>query len=177
MTFDIPDSRLAIFDDAGELYLAIRNSEYPELERHHIARLTLAVDNKRVTPDIAIADGVLTLTTRLGEVVFRFDRPDLLRVAGHGRVALRLHFEGLHQFENAAPREDGSLEVAFVVLGKVLIVPLAGALHHDAMWVPARAQSEDFTAELLPSVETLRFDAAIHEYFSNGVRDEEYAEG
>jgi len=96
------------------------------------------------------------------------ERADLIRVRSRGRAAMRFLFEGMKQFENACPREDGGIEVAFIQTGKLLFVPLRGALWHNAMWIPAKAQTQDFVIDLLPSVETNEFEACILAYFSNG---------
>ncbi|MCL2069174.1 MAG: hypothetical protein FWH00_04665 [Oscillospiraceae bacterium] len=74
-----------------------------------------------------------------------------------------------------SPKEDGSMEMAYVLLGKLLFVPLKGSLWSGAKWIPAKAMVEDFNMEFIPSAETGEFEAAVHEYYSNGMRDSEYA--
>ena len=145
--------------DAENVCIRLCNTEYGT---DRPVPLEFLIDNKR-------------LTNMPGNMEFRTERPGVLRVRGRGRAALRFLFNGMKQFENACPREDGGLEVAFLQTGKLLFVPMRGALWHNAMWVPAKAQVDDFILDLLPSAETLEFEAAIHAYYSNGVRDADYA--
>jgi hypothetical protein len=159
-----------------ELFLVIANSEYPEMERYDLIRVSLIADNKPITrPEVDFSAQRVSLSNELGVVQFRFESDNILRICGEGKLGLRFAARNLKQFENACPREDGSIEVAFLMLGKLLFVPLKGALYHNAMWNPAKAQAEDFDIVLLPSVENAVFDCAVHEYFSNGVRLEKYA--
>jgi len=123
--------------------------------------LEFLVDNKHISN---MPDGL----------EFRSENRELLRVRGRGRALLRMRFDNMQMFENACPREDGSIEVAYIKTGKLLIVPLKGALWHNAMWRPERAKTDDFIVDLMPSVETLEFEAAIHAYYSNGVRHGHY---
>jgi len=139
--------------------LCLHNSEYETARR---IPLEFLVDNKALS---AMPPGI----------EFRAEQPDLLRVRGRGRAALRFQFDDMKQFENACPREDGSIEAAFIQIGKLLFVPLRGALWHNSMWIPAKAQVDDFFIDLLPAAETLEFEAAIHAYYSNGLRCEAYA--
>ena len=129
------------------------NAEY---DTQRVIPIEFLIDNKRLSK----APEGLELRQR---------HPDLLKVSGRGRASLRFRFDGIRQFENACPREDGSIETAFLMTGKLLFVPLRGALWHNAMWIPAKAQSDDFVIDLIPSIETLEFEAAIYAYYSNGV--------
>ncbi|MCL1835333.1 MAG: hypothetical protein FWG48_04155 [Oscillospiraceae bacterium] len=144
--------------DDGSPYLLLRNSEYNTQRLIYIEAL---IDNK-------------LLSSMPGSIEFRAEGPALMRIRGRGSAALRLRFDDMKMFENACPREDGSIEAAFMQTGKLLIVPLRGALWHNAMWLPAPAKTDDFILDLLPSVETLEFEAAIHAYYSNGVRNDTY---
>jgi hypothetical protein len=134
--------------------LVLSNSER---STERLIQLSALLDNKRYS---AIPDSI-----KLTGV-----SPTLLHICGNGRNVLRLTFDGIQQFENACPREDGSLEVAFLKLGKILIVPVSGALWHNAMWIPEKAQCNDFIVDLLPSAETRQFEAKIYAYYSNGLR-------
>lgn len=149
--------QLMLYSEASP-YIHLINTEYGTDRRIPVEFL---VDNKRLsgTPE---------------GVEFRAESECLLRVRGRGRAALRLRFDDMQMFENACPREDGSIEVAFIKTGKLLFVPLRGALWHNAMWLPAPAKTDDFIIDLIPSIETLEFEAAVHTYYSNGVRNEKY---
>ncbi|MDR0818567.1 MAG: hypothetical protein LBN43_03225, partial [Oscillospiraceae bacterium] len=173
--FTYPKSKLALFREDGEIYLTICRSPMVKLERRKLIRVALTIDNKELRlPEFTSGADKLTLTAPGGEVEFCFEDAACLRIRGCGNLALRFYMDGIEQFENCAPREDGSIEAAYIALGKLLFVPLSGALWHDAKWIPAKAQSEDYSVMLLPSVETNGFECAVHEYFSNGTRSETY---
>jgi hypothetical protein len=150
------------------IFLVVANSEYPEMERGDLIRVSLVVDNKTVSKPI-ISEGGSCLSCERGRVWFRFDDGDALHISGEGKIWLRFELHKLRQFENGCPREDGSIEAAFIMLGKLLFVPRKGALHHNAMWKPEKAQAEDFEITLLPSAESGVFECDVHWYFSNGV--------
>jgi len=162
MIFKSEESKIAVSVSDGGMYLFARGTGYPELERQDLMRFELLVDNKRITPQVRSDGGELVLNTTLGSVSFGFDG-EKLRITGTGRVYVRFYAENLKQFENGAPTEDGGIEVAFIVFTKVLFKPLAGVLRHDAMWIPAKAQAEDFTIELHPGIETRVFECEITE--------------
>ena len=56
-------------------------------------------------------------------------------------------------------------------------VPIKGAVWCNAKWNCEIVQAEDFIIDLIPPVETMRFETAVHEYYSNRTRDNEYAAG
>jgi len=140
------------------LRLEIKNSELifsnSELGTDRAISISSLIDNKHLSniPD---------------SIEFISESPGVMRVLGKGREVLRLTFEGIKQFENACPREDGGLDVSLVRLGKILISPKRGAMWHNAMWVPAKAQCNDFIVDLLPSQETGEFECVIYTYYSN----------
>ena len=140
-------------------FLRLSNSEY---DTERFVLLEFLIDNKLISK---MPQGI----------EIRSESRELLRVRGRGRASLRMKFNNMQMFENACPREDGSIEVAYIKTGKILIVPLRGALWHNAMWLTAPAKTDDFYIDLIPSVETLEFEAAVHAYYSNGVRQESYA--
>jgi putative isomerase len=177
LPFSGRDSRLAIFEDgeSRDLYLTISRSPTPKVERKKLIRFSPVIDNKDIPSwDYEVRPGKLTISTFAGTVEFCFAGPKRLRIRGKGRVSLRFYIHNLKTFENGSPREDGSVEVVYEVLGKLLFIPLKGSLRQDSFWRNTAARSDDFTIELIPSAETNEFEAVIHEYYSNGVRDESY---
>ena len=152
--------QLTVCREAEGWQLRLENSEH---DTERIIPLEFLVDNKNLS---AKPDGM----------EFRSERCDLLRIRGRGRTSLRFRFDGVKQFENACAREDGGIESAILKTGKLLFVPLKGAIWHNAMWLPAKAQAGDYVIDLLPAIETLEFEAAIHAYYSNGVRDIAYTD-
>ena len=150
--------QLSIQTDAEGWNLRLFN---PEHNTERIVPLEFLIDNKKLS---AKPDGM----------EFREQHGNLLRVRGRGRASLRFRFDNIMQFENACAREDDGIESAFIRTGKLLFVPLKGALWHNAMWLPEKAQVGDYVIDLLPPVETLEFEAAIHAYYSNGLRDDSY---
>jgi len=147
-----------ILQDSGAWYLRL----------HHVSS-----GNERVIPLEFLIDNKQLSSWPEG-LEYRIQQPDLLRIRGRGRTTLRFRFDEIKQFENACAREDGSIETAFLMTGKLLFVPLRGALWHNAMWIPEKAQANDYIIDLIPSIETFEFEVAIHAYYSNGVRNDSY---
>ena len=165
---------LCIFEsqDDRSLYLSISRSPERTNERRKLIKLTPVLDGNELPYEYTVSPGTLTITTWTGVIDICFASEKQLRIRGNG-IGLRLSFQ-TRMFENLSPKEDGSMEMAYVMLGKLLFVPLKGAMWHGAKWIPQKAMVEDFDMVLLPSVETREFEIAIHEYFSNGKKDNEY---
>ena len=177
LPFSGRDSRLAIFEDeeTRELYLTFSRSPTPRVERKRLIRFAPVIDNKDIVSwDYDVQPGKLTISTIKGTIEFCFSGPKLLRIRGKGSVSLRFYIRDLKIYENASPREDGSVEVVYEILGKLLFVPLKGVLRQDSFWRNTTARTDDFTIDIIPSVEAQEFEIAVHEYYSNGVRDEDY---
>lgn len=173
--YSIRGSYLCILEDPEDrcLYLSITRSPVIALERKNLIKMAPVLDNKEIPYEYSVEPGKLTIKTFKGAIELCFAAEKQIRVRGDG-IGLRFYFKTI-MFENASPKENGDLEVAYIILGKLLFVPLQGAMWNNAKWVPRKAQADDFMLELLPPVETGKYEAAIHEYYSNGVRDREYA--
>ena len=173
--FSKKGSFLCILEDSEErcLYLSITRSPINMIERKNLVKITPVLDGNALPYEYEATPGKLTIKTFRGCAEFCFASEKQLRVRGAG-FGLRLGFR-TRMFENMSPKEDGAMEMAYSMLGKLLFVPLKGSLWSGAKWIPAKAMVEDFNMELLPSVETGEFETAIHEYYSNGMRDKSYA--
>ena len=159
-------------DQDRQLYLSISRSPNMWMQRKNLVRMVPVVDNKEVPYEYDVEPSRLIIHTYRGDIELCFDEGGRLRVRGKG-AALRFCFE-MMLFENACPRENGDWEIAFMILGKLLFVPLKGALFCNGRWKPAKSRADDFILELIPSVETGMYEAAVHEYRSNGVRLAQY---
>lgn len=171
------DSRMAIFEDeeTRKLYLTFSRSPSPMVERKTLIQFAPVIDNKDIVSwDYEVTPGKLTLNTIKGTIEFCFSDPKRLRIRGKGRVNLRFYIRNMKAYENGSPKEDGSVEVIYEILGKLLFVPLKGALRQDSMWKHKVARADDFTIDLVPGIDTEEFETVIHEYYSNGMRDAEY---
>lgn len=171
------DSRIAIFEDESsrKLYMTFSRSPTSNVERKTLICFAPVIDNKDILSwDYEVTPGKLTISTIKGTIEICFAGPKRLRIRGKGQASLRFYIRNLKAYENGSPKEDGSVEVIYEVLGKLLFVPLKGALRQDSLWNHKAARADDFTIDLVPSVDTGEFDAVIHEYYSNGVRDSEY---
>jgi hypothetical protein len=170
------DAYFAIREDgeSRELYLYFARSPSPEVERDKLIRIMPVIDNKE-DPRWEYRAGPegLSISATRGSIDFCFQRGNLLRIRGKG-ATLRFSCGDFKIYENAAPREDGSLEIAYEILGKFLLVPLKGALRHDALWSHKEVRTQNFTVDFLPDAVGGEFEAALHEYYSNGVRDPAY---
>lgn len=169
------DAQFAIREDetTRELYLYFHRSSQPVTERESTHRIVPVIDNKEdANWHYKVEDGVMTLISTKGYVQFCFQNGNLLRLHGQN-MTLRLVCNDLKIYENAAPREDGSLEMSFEVMGKYLLKPLQGSLWHDAKWIHTDIRTKEYTVELLPDA-TGVFDMALHEYYDNGEADPFY---
>jgi putative isomerase len=172
--YSIRGSYLCILEDPEDrsLYLSITRSPTLSLERKNLIKMAPVLDNKEIPYEYSVEPGKLMIKTFKGTIELCFAEEKQIRIRGNG-IGLRFYFKTI-MFENASPKENGDLEVAYIILGKLLFVPLQGAMWNNAKWVPRKAMADDFMLELLPPVETGKYEAAIHEYYSNGIRDQEY---
>ena len=172
--FSIRGSYLCILENQEDrcLYLSISRSPSMMIERKNLVKVAPVVDNKMIPFTYTVEPGRLAIKTYKGIAEICFAGQKQLRVRGNG-ISLRFSFK-MRQFENCSPKENGDYEVAYEILGKLLFVPLRGSIWCNAKWNHNTVQSDDFIIDLIPPVETMQFEAAIHEYYSNGTRDENY---
>lgn len=158
--------------DDRNLYLSISRSPESRMQRKNLIRMIPTKDNKELPYTYEVMPGKLTIHTYSGTIEMCFDRDGHLHIR-QNTVNLRF-VSAMMLFEHCTPTEDGCIEAAYVMMGKLLFVPLRGAMYTDAMWVPKKSRANDFMIEFLPSVETGIAEAVIHEYYSNGLRNENY---
>ncbi len=172
--FSIRGSYLCILENQEDrcLYLSISRSPSMTIERKNLVMVAPVVDNKVIPFTYTVEPGRLVIKTYKGMAEICFAGQKQLRVRGYG-ISLRFSFK-MRQFENCSPKENSDFEVAYEILGKLLFVPLKGSVWCNAKWNHNTVQSDDFIIDLIPPVETMQFEAAIHEYYSNGTRDENY---
>jgi len=173
--FSIKGSYLCILEDAKDrnLYLSITRSPTPDIQRKNLIKIAPVLDNKELPFEYEVTPGKLTIKTFRGSVEICFASDKQMRIRGNG-VGLRFYVNNPVQFENLSPKENGDIEAAFMIMGKLLFVPLKGSIFNNAKWIPQKAKVDEYIIELFPSVETKTFETAIHEYYSNGWRDSEY---
>jgi len=173
--FSIKGSYVCVLEDAEDrsLYLSITRSPTTVLQRKNLVKIVPVLDNKELPFEYEATPEKLTIKTFCGTIDICFAAEKQMRIRGEG-VGLRFCFK-TKLFENASPNENGDMETAFVLIGKLLFVPLKGVLQCSGTWIPSKAKAEDYDINLLPSTETKMFETAIHEYLSNGWRDEKYA--
>jgi hypothetical protein len=174
--FSYCGSYLCVLEDPEDrnLYLSMSRSPKLLIHRKNLIRLTPVLDNKAVPFIYEVEPGKLTIKTFCGTIEICFANQQQIRVRGTGAISLKFSF-AMETFEVAAPKENGDLEVRVIILGKILFAPLRGAMHSNGKWVPQKAMTEDFDLELIPSLESNGFEAAIHEYYTNSMRDKSYA--
>ena len=172
--FSYYGSYLCIFEDMQDhlLYLSITRSPEKRIQRKNLIRLIPELDNKSLSYTYSITPGALILKTTVGTIEFSFGDKNTLRIRGR-KIALHLSVSVI-PFENASPSEDGGLEIAYTMLGKMLIRPICGAMWHNAKWIPKSASPDSLEIVLLPSQETGVFETVVHEYYSNAVKPDSY---
>ena len=167
-------SYMCVLEDPHDrnLYLSITRSPEARMQRKNLIKIVPIKDNKEVPYSYQVLPEKLTIYTFFGTIEMCFDDKGCLRIRLKN-INLRLASD-MMLFEHCTPSEDGSIEAGYVMMGKLLFVPIRGAMYTDAMWVPNKSRADDFMIEFLPSVETGIAEAVIHEYYSNGLREEGY---
>lgn len=173
--FSTRGSFMCILEDQEDrnLYLSISRSPAFAMERKNLIRIVPVVDNKEISFEYSAEPGKMTIKTYRGAAEICFFDKKQIRIRGEG-ISLRFCFK-MQMFENCSPKENGDFEIAYEILGKLLFVPIKGAVWCNAKWNCETVQAEDFIIDLIPPVETMRFETAVHEYYSNRTRDNEYA--
>jgi hypothetical protein len=174
LPYSIRGSSMCVLEDPEDrrLYLSLTRSPGIGLERKNLVNIAPVLDGKELPFTYCASPDKLTIRAFKGSLEICFAGEQQMRVRGSG-IGLRFSFK-MQMFENASPTEGGDWEVAWILLGKLLFAPLSGSLWCGARWAPEIAKAEDFSLELIPSTETGKFEAALHEYYSNGGRDESY---
>ncbi len=165
---------LCVLEDEKDrnLYLSVTRSPDLWMQRKNLVRIVPVMDNKELIYEYEVQPDKLTIHTVCGTAEICFDEKNHLHIRGQG---IHLRFSSsMMLFENCVSTEDGALEAAYIMIGKLLFVPLLGAMYSDAIWVPQKSRADDFIIEFLPAVETNRFEAVIQEYYSNGLREKFY---
>jgi len=172
--FSRKGSYMCILEDKKDrnLYLSFSRSPGFLMERKNLVKIVPVVDNKELSYEYSVEPGKMSIKTYRGAAEICFADKSQIRIRGEG-INLRFYFR-MQQFENCSPKENGDFEVAYEILGKLLFVPIKGAVWCNAKWNCKTVQAEDFIIELISPVETKKFETAIHEYCSNGTRDKEY---
>ena len=174
--FSAKGSYMCVLEDPYDrsLYLSITRSPAMMMERKNLIKLAPVLDNKEISYKYYAEPGKLTITTFKGNIEICFANDRQIRVKGKG-IGVRFSFNNMIRFENASPKENGDLEIAYIILGKLLFSPLRGSMSNNAVWTPGKAMVEDFMIEMIPPMDTGEYEIAIHEYYSNGWRDGQYA--
>ncbi len=172
--FSTKGSYMCILEDREDrnLYLSISRSPAFTMERKNLIRVVPVVDNKEISFEYSVEPGRMTIKTYRGTAEICFNGHKQIRIRGDG-ISLRFCFK-MRQFEYCSPKENGDFEISYEILGKLLFVPIKGAVWCNAKWNCNTVQTDDFIIDLIPPVETMKFATAIHEYYSNGARDKEY---
>ena len=173
--FSTMGSYMCILEDQEDrsLYLSISRSPAFTMERKNLIKVVPIIDNKEIPFEYSVEPGKMTIKTYRGSAEICFDGQKQVRIRGDG-ISLRFCFK-MRIFEYCSPKENGDFEISYEVLGKLLFVPIKGAVWCNAKWNCNTVQTDDFIIDLIPPVETMKFETAIHEYYSNRTRDKEYS--
>ncbi len=159
-------------DQDRQLYLSLSRSPDMWLLRKNLVLVQPMVNGSPVPYEYEMTPERLTLTTQAGAIECCFSREGVLRVRGRG-VQLRFGFAPMLH-EGGYPVGHGDWEVSFDAIGKLLFVPLTGAISCNARWLAQEERSCDFVIDALPSAESGVFELAIHEYDACGQRAAAY---
>ena len=116
------------FGSVDELYLGITAALNTAVERADLVQIELLEDGKSVPYTYKADTNLLTLRSRNGCVELCMEEK-LLRFRGRGCM---LRFKGyMRGHEGSCTREDGSWELCFKLLGKMLFIPGTGAMQAE----------------------------------------------
>jgi hypothetical protein len=121
----------------------------------------------------------LQMNTAHGSVEFCMDDTDQLRIRGNG-VGLKMILRAEKPFGSCCgcrgvyPTPEGAWEADMGIHGKMLFVPLKGALVLTDPWNVKKNEYDKLEIEFVPTAETDTFETAIHEYMDYRGREKSY---
>ena len=124
-------------------------------------------------------EAVLRLECDKGSVSFCMDDTDQLRIKGE-KVGLRLRlraelpFGGTDGCLGVYPTPENCWEADLSYSGKILFVPLAGAMSVTAPWDVESGKYGSVLFDFMPNAADGVFEAALHEHMSFRAREKEY---
>ena len=123
----------------------------------------------------------LRMDTEHGTVEFCMNELDQLRIKGCG-VGLKMVLRAEKPFGSCCgcrgmyPTPDGAWEADMGVHGKMLFVPLKGAMVLTDPWNVEKNEYDKLDIDFVPAADTGVFEAAIHEYMDTRRKDASYPE-
>lgn len=174
----VPFSRKGSFlsvlenDDDRTLYLSVTRSPEMWSQRLYLVKLTPVLDNIALPFEYDVEPGRLMIRTCMGRIEMSFDDGHRLHIRGTS-VRLRMQFKTI-PFENCVPKGNGAWEVSLSVVGRLLCVPVAGALYCDAKWDVEKRRADDFIMEWIPPVGSDQFEAVIENDYNTIARLDRY---
>ncbi|MBR3555898.1 MAG: hypothetical protein IKN89_08290 [Oscillospiraceae bacterium] len=124
-------------------------------------------------------EAVLSMYCPKGEVSFCMDATDQLRVRGSGvglrlRLRAELPFGGTDGALGVYPTPEGCWEADMGYSGKLLLVPLKGAMMVTAPWDREAGKYGKVIFDFLPDAGSGAFEAVLHEHMDYRIREKEY---
>ncbi len=122
----------------------------------------------------------LRIDTEHGSVEFCMNDKDQLRIRGNG-VGLRMVLRAEKPFGSCCgcrgmyPTPDGAWEADMCQHGKMLFVPLKGALSLTDPWNVEKNEYDKLDIDFIPAADTDVFEAAVHEYMDSRRKDDVYS--
>ena len=121
----------------------------------------------------------LRIDTEYGTVEFCMDNLDQLRIKGTG-IGLKMVLRAEKPFGSCCgcrgmyPTPDGAWEADMGVHGKMLFVPLEGAMILINPWNMEKNEYDKLNIDFVPNESNNVFNVAIHEYMDYRHRDDSY---
>ncbi len=159
-------------DDDRALYLSVTRSPEMWSQRLHLIHLAPMLDNVELPYEYDVEPGRLTIRTCAGRIEMSFDDGHRLHIRGTG-ARLRMRFKTL-PFENCCPKGNGAWEVSLSVVGRLLFVPVSGALYCDGKWNAEKQRADDFIMEWIPPVGSDQFEAVVENDYNAIARLDRY---
>lgn len=175
IAFSRARSRFMVFEEKEEgregLYISLSYDAPDKIREHGLVKLEPYLDGEAVPYEYTANPGSLVMKTAQGSVEVVIEEPQILRIRAKG-VGLKL-FAHTIMHEGAVDRLNGTYEVMFASIGKLLYVPLKGEMSFSAPWVLNDMRPDDAVAICTPD-ENGVVEVAIHEYVANGMPSESY---
>ena len=151
-------------DADRQLYISVSRSPEMWAQRSHLIRIEPVLGNKVLPYEYDVEPGRLVIRTCAGVVEMCFDKDHRLRIRGTA-VHLRMSFS-MMLFENVCPLENGTWDVAFNTIGRMLFTPTCGNVYCNGQWVPDNSKADDFIMEWIPDIACGRFEAVVENDYS-----------
>lgn len=175
LPFTTKQSFLSVYQSPydHQLYISVARGKEGTHERPDLLRIAPVFEDEEQPVIYESDEALLTFRTPRGTVEFTFEDPHILRIRVKG-VSLKIFYVP-RMHEGGYERNNHEVELSFEFLGRLLFVPVSGSLTNNAHWNFRTVSPDPFQMVMSPG-ESGEGNFAVHEYLSNGLAKESYAD-